>query len=594
MKRKKDNKLSMVYAYGAVVNPDDNEYVMAEVEKQRAMWDSLVIADRDIEAETEKMMVETMPEYADASSIADIAHEAAREVVRMRNVERSKTGKKATSFDEAVKEAYAFFRKCTKAKWDIAKKWRKENPDHVRFFRSERYEKFKNIRKNSGLFWSNYNRVMDSYDAAKKNCMKTGRKVRLSDWSREDGVLTVQIQRTKSGLGASPAELMDGTMSMFQIGYVPKGVENLTRNKRKKGCRTMMEMRIDAAGHMLRIPIFFHRPLPQECRVKNVQLSWRKNGERIRGQLCLNISMGKQIKSNESKKACGIDLGWRKNNNALLVATAHDTSGNIERLELDSRFLGGMDQVDRLKGYVDDIVLEIFEKTSKNIEKLPDTISDILKRYNEEKGHKNLNNISMKKIADVIRFYLVGGMASELPLYLIDLYKRYRHLKDWMDNLRRKLILRRRETYRIFAKKIAETYSRIGIEDMDLSEMARVKSRITGDNELHIDARRQRVIACVHSLRAEIEHQAVKRGSEIVYATKYTTMRCVSCGEITSQADRAIKIWTCEKCGSSWDQDINAAKNLMAVATGEIEEYHPIQPRKKAAKNINNSLKLHE
>ncbi|MDD2606038.1 MAG: zinc ribbon domain-containing protein, partial [Desulfobacteraceae bacterium] len=244
----------------------------------------------------------------------------------------------------------------------------------------------------------------------------------------------------------------------------------------------------------------------------------------------------------------------------LQVAVAMGTNGKIKRFELSREWMKGMDQVERLGSHIDEGLLEVAKEVMALKDDIPIPIQTAVSKWRPGLGAKYIDAQGLHDAVRVLNF--------KVPAAVLHWYKRYRHLSVWRDNLRSKLIGRRREIYRLAAREIAQSYRIIGIEDMDLSKMAKTKKSDFGDNELFAAARAQRVRAAVHSLREEIEHQAVKHGAQIVYSTAYTTCRCRVCGQITRQHDRSMLVWVCEHCGATWDQDFNAAGNLMAAASG--------------------------
>ncbi len=60
---------------------------------------------------------------------------------------------------------------------------------------------------------------------------------------------------------------------------------------------------------------------------------------------------------------------------------------------------------------------------------------------------------------------------------------------------------------------------------------------------------------------------------------KYTTQTCSYCGDMSSspkgRADLRIREWTCAKCGTRHDRDINASKNILAVGLDRLVEGIP-------------------
>ena len=60
---------------------------------------------------------------------------------------------------------------------------------------------------------------------------------------------------------------------------------------------------------------------------------------------------------------------------------------------------------------------------------------------------------------------------------------------------------------------------------------------------------------------------------------KYTTQTCSCCGDMSSspkgRAGLGIREWTCAKCGTWHDRDINASRNILAVGLDRLVEGIP-------------------
>src|SRR5262249_48816454 len=128
------------------------------------------------------------------------------------------------------------------------------------------------------LYWGNSNRVLQSYETGRRVARLKGRLIRPHDEERDDGVLAIQIQQTRTGIGAAPCALADGTFAHLQIS---------TPDVHYRKAR--LSFRVDAAGHHVVTDVWMHRSLPPRCRVKAAQLTWRRRGPRLRWQLCLTI-----------------------------------------------------------------------------------------------------------------------------------------------------------------------------------------------------------------------------------------------------------------------------------------------------------------
>src|SRR5690606_34572102 len=185
--------------------------------------------------------------------------------------------------------------------------WRKSARDVVREFERERIARVTDARKavttnasdDDRIYWGNSNRLLQSYDTGRRIARQRGRMLRPYDPERDDGVLTVQIQRTRSGLGAAPVELMDGTFSHLQI-----------TQPDARG-QSQVSMRVDAAGHHIVLPVWLHRPMPPQSRVKAAQLVWRRRADRFRWQLCLTVDMQQEFRVRTASSGVPVEFDWQ-------------------------------------------------------------------------------------------------------------------------------------------------------------------------------------------------------------------------------------------------------------------------------------------
>ncbi|WP_327037560.1 transposase [Moraxella canis] len=65
----------------------------------------------------------------------------------------------------------------------------------------------------------------------------------------------------------------------------------------------------------------------------------------------------------------------------------------------------------------------------------------------------------------------------------------------------------------------------------------------------------------------------------VIVSERYTTQTCSCCGDMSSspkgRTGLGIREWTCAKCGTWHDRDINAAKNILAVGLDRLVEGIP-------------------
>ena len=136
-----------------------------------------------------------------------------------------------------------------------------------------------------------------------------------------------------------------------------------------------------------------------------------------------------------------------------------------------------------------------------------------------------------------------------------------RHRVKEHHNLRDKVLRRREDFYRCRAKETAEVFGVIALDKINLQQLAALEKADGEPTELHKRARYSRTVAAVSVLREWIIKQAAKTGSVVNVVNIASSTTCHKCG--TKVKPGSGHVWTCLGCGSSWDQDDNAAINLL-------------------------------
>jgi transposase len=119
----------------------------------------------------------------------------------------------------------------------------------------------------------------------------------------------------------------------------------------------------------------------------------------------------------------------------------------------------------------------------------------------------------------------------------------------------------RRDFYRCVAARIAQEYDLIGIEDISIADLA-----ARADNPTPEAARWYRVVAAPGELLSAIRWAAKKRGATVAAVGGRTTWTCAECGHAHEPTDPSRLISQCPSCFAVWDQDANAAHNILAGA----------------------------
>lgn len=141
--------------------------------------------------------------------------------------------------------------------------------------------------------------------------------------------------------------------------------------------------------------------------------------------------------------------------------------------------------------------------------------------------------------------------------------KRVRAIHAKIKNTRQDLIHK-------FTTQLVKDNALIVVGDVKTSQFNNKKGKLAKSvyDAGWFELKRQLTYKCKHAgCRFEIVNE------------KYTTQTCSCCGDMSSspkgRAGLGIREWTCAKCGTWHDRDINASKNILAVGLDRLAEGIP-------------------
>jgi hypothetical protein len=328
---------SLVYAYGCGTVESGLDHAMSEAKRCNDMWEDLVAIDRAWDQQMRSAAALDVPAMSvRAEAIAVL------------------TARLADAPDH--KDARAQRRMLYREQRADMMDWIKTHRQTVDEIDRRRLVAVTACRRRWAptTWWPNYNRVLESYITGRRVAARKGRLIRSRDPRRNDTVLAAQIKPKRSGLenlsGATPDELHNGTIRSIQIGRVAPIAYDPTMGRCERGrlCRTMLEMRVDRAGHTIRVPVWMHRPLPHGCRVKVAQLVARPRGTRLAWKLCLTVDLPSPLVPATAGPATRLTLAWdHADDGSLIVLRAQDRSWS-----LPERWWRGMLRLRALEEYL--------------------------------------------------------------------------------------------------------------------------------------------------------------------------------------------------------------------------------------------------
>lgn len=407
----------------------------------------------------------------------------------------------------------------------------------------------KAARKETPVYWGTYLTVETAVQQA-----KSSPSLRFQRFDG-DGKLAVQLQG-----GMDQDDLLGGRDCRVRVEAVDlQSLDCSSRSARRKAARTKLWLRIGSEGRApiwAVVPFAFDRPLPEGARIKWCHLVRRRVAGNYDWQVQFVVSAAEGFDARHcGPGTVGIDLGYRRREHGLRVAYWIGDDGREGELLIPERQLARVQKCRdlqeirsksfdamllRLRGWLRGRALPdwIVERTANcHVWKIPGRIASLAIAWREG------------------RFEGDSDMFVELEAWRKD----DKHLWEWQEHQRRRFNRWRQDAYRKFSAELRSSYGIARIEKLNLSQLARRPA--AEDEPIDGAARHHRMTAGLSVLVRAIDES----GMEVEkLPAKDTTRRCHECGRVNRFDEPAKLLQTCAECGASWDQDRNAAANLLS------------------------------
>ena len=395
------------------------------------------------------------------------------------------------------------------------------------------------------MYWCNYDDVIAAYETARKRTLREGRELRFQTWDGT-GKVTVRYQQ---GRAVSGVQRADRRLQFDPVD--PQAWTSPRRSERRRLARTRVRIRVGSEARepvWLELPVVLHRPLPEDGTVRSASVICEKVGSRERWRLLVTIA--RPERSTRKGPAVAVDVGWRLLPEGLRVAYWEDERGDHGQLVLGPPVLWQFSKLNDLKSIQDQhlrVALDALSAWSKT---------------NQPPAGVDLSHVNeWRNPWRLLRLYWAWKdcrvPSDQAAFAALTVWKeRHDHLHEWEANLRDQVIRHRKEIYRRFVAGLLRTHGRVFLEDLQIRAMAR-KDRPEDEGRNYSGG--MRVVAAVSLLGRLIEeHGDCERVS-----ARHSTQQCSWCGH-TKEWDAAENILhRCEGCSRLFDQDQNAARNIL-------------------------------
>lgn len=408
---------------------------------------------------------------------------------------------------------------------------------------------------------------------------------RFKSWD-QTGRIGVQMKRD------SAKSVFDGTSSNLKIGprAIPHG-----RGGQPRPDRLQVHLRCGPGKEVIILPCVIHRMPPEDAVVTGAWIRVIREGAKFRFQLQLVLESDEfeVVQENPNLPTVAVDLGWRRlSDGRVRVAYWADSEGKHGEVAVPAVVASGLAHCSPLEGFRSShhnralSLAKVWVKSQRA--SFPEPVQKHVQAIHAWKSPARLSRLSgmlsfdpakaesvriawsrwreerLRNKLDLFASYTTvrkwdDGRSGIDPfiLYFEFWRQKNRHLFTWTECSRRKVLGHRDQIFREVAKRMSHDYGKIVFENLDLRGFARdaLPDEEDGPDRHH----RTRNIASPGRFRSLISVKSMKKMKD--EEMHNSTRECHSCHHV-NEATPSLMM-TCAKCKAVWDQDHNAAINLL-------------------------------
>lgn len=550
-----------VISFGCKPPRENFDLINDQISKGHSYYNQLIELHRKQIDDCETARRERFPEFAAVEKSMAEAEAEVEKVVESIRANNAKMKRKRATPEEsmALADAKARLKSLRASRKEIRAAIAEDDglQAHLESIYAATSDAKKAARASSGVYWGTYQKVEGAVEAAIK---KTMGPPRFKRWSG-DGQVAIQVQN-----GTTWQEMIVGA---GRIGNLLRAEQLPTDRESARSARPWMfslcvstddKRKPNFARLMAYVP---PNIMPSDAKIMGVSLV-RKSLPPHRmsdGKYHPRYDWSLQftVRTNEEKPratsgACGIDVGWRlMDDGSLRVAYLVDDDGKHEELRLPARLVTSWEKTQSIQSIrdrsFDAIRARLVEWKQQQTAEFPEWFSEAAKFVGQWKAKGKL-----VRLIDQWHENRIDGDAEILAE--LDAWRHQDvHLWQWETEAEKKSQRTRLDLYRVFAHRVSQRYKEIYVEDFDLRKIQR--NRKPDDNTVDAGSKEYMRTACISTLVGLLKQ---KKAVKVDCAN--TTKKCHACGSIEEFDHRSL--WhTCKSCNLPWDQDYNAAKNIL-------------------------------
>lgn len=136
--------------------------------------------------------------------------------------------------------------------------------------------------------------------------------------------------------------------------------------------------------------------------------------------------------------------------------------------------------------------------------------------------------------------------------------KRRAKAKDRVARIHARVANRRTDTLHKVTARLAQTYSDISIEDLNVAGMVKNHRLAKAVSD-----------ASFSELRRQLEYKTAKTGAKLHVIDRWypSSKTCSNCRSVKAKLSLTERVYKCEHCGLTIDRDLNAAINIMVAGS---------------------------